>query len=95
VTLVSAALVVGVVGMAAKARRRPQVSGAAALLGVAGDVIECAGAEGWASVNGERWRVRATQALQPGQRVRVTRVDQLTLEVSAVAEPPSAQGASR
>jgi len=86
VGVVSAAFVVGVVGMAAKARTRPVVSGTPVLLGAAGEVIEFAAGEGWASVNGERWHVRANEPLQPGQRVRVTRVDHLTLEVSPVAE---------
>jgi membrane-bound serine protease (ClpP class) len=88
--LASAVCVVGVVGMAAKARRRPQVSGAARLLGAAGEVIEITGGEGWATIGGERWQVRAGQPLRNGQRVRVTRVDGLTLEVSPAAEaaPP-------
>jgi len=82
VTAVSAAVVIGVAGMAARARRRPVVSGTAAtLVGASGTVIEFAGDHGWADVNGERWRVRAPQPLQPGQRVRVTRVDSLTLDV--------------
>jgi membrane-bound serine protease (ClpP class) len=84
--LASAVCVVGVVGMAAKARRRPQVSGAARLLGAGGEVIEHAGNEGWATIDGERWQVRAGQPLKNGQRVRVTRVDGLTLEVSPAAE---------
>jgi membrane-bound serine protease (ClpP class) len=80
-TLVSAAFVIGIAVMAAKARRRPVVSGTPLLLGAYGEVIEFDGVEGWASVGGERWRVHATQPLQPNQRVRVTRVDGLTLEV--------------
>lgn len=81
-TVVSAAVVIGVAGMAARARTRPLVSGSAAtLVGASGAVIEFAGDSGWAEVNGERWRVRAAQPLQPGQRVRVTRVDGLTLDV--------------
>jgi len=96
VALVSAALVAGVVGMAAKARRRPVVSGAPTLLGTPGEVIEFGGGEGWATVNGERWRVRAREPLQPGQRVRVTGVDALTLDVSAATEIPiNTSGASR
>jgi membrane-bound serine protease (ClpP class) len=94
VTLLSATLVIGIAGMAAKARRRPVVSGAPALLGITGEVIECAGLEGWASINGERWQVRAAQPLHPGQRVRVTRVDHLMLEVSPLAEQPATTGAS-
>ena len=82
-TLLSAAFLVAVVAMAARARRRPQVAGAAALLGARGEVIECSGAEGWAEVRGERWKVRAAAGarLQVGQPVRVTHVDGLLLEV--------------
>jgi len=65
------------------------------MLGAAGEVLEFAGAEGWAAVDGERWHVRAAEALQPGQRVRVTRVEGLTLEVSPLAEPNTPQGASQ
>jgi membrane-bound serine protease (ClpP class) len=92
-TLVSAAFVVGIAGMAAKARRRPVVSGAPQMIGAAGEVLECGGSEGWALVDGERWQVRAAAALRPGQRVRVTHVDGLTLEVSPVAESTTPQGA--
>jgi len=95
VAVASAVLVAGVVGMAAKARRRPVVSGASTLLGTTGEVIEFDGGEGWASVNGESWRVRASEPLSPGQRVRVTGVHHLTLEVSAAADTTIAKsGAS-
>jgi len=95
VTLVSAAFVIGVAGMAAKARRRPVVSGAQRMVGSSGEVIECTGREGWAEVEGERWRVRAATPLGTGERVRVTRVDGLTLEVSPVGEAPATQGVPR
>jgi membrane-bound serine protease (ClpP class) len=94
VAVVSAAFVATVVGMAAKARRRPVVSGTPTLLGTAGEVIEFNGGEGWASVNGERWRVRAAEPLVPGQRVRVTRVDHLTLEVISAADAAATSGVS-
>ena len=93
--LVSAAFVIGIAGMAAKARRRPVVSGAQRMIGTAGEVIECSGREGWAEVDGERWKVRATTPLRTGEHVRVTRVDGLTLEVSAAADVPAAQGVAR
>lgn len=100
VALVSLGVVFGIVGLAATSRRRPVVSGAPHMIGAVGEVIECDGAEGWASVCGERWRVRAGQALQPGQRVRVTRVDGLVLDVSPAAATTttpatSLEGASR
>jgi membrane-bound serine protease (ClpP class) len=80
--VLSAAFVLGVAGMAARARSRPQVAGDAAMLGARGDLIELNGQDGWAEIRGERWKVRAADAgLRAGQPVRVTRVDGLTLEV--------------
>ena len=79
----SAAFILAVVGMAAKARRRPVVSGASALLGAPGELLEFAGGEGWAMVRGEHWRVRGADPLRPGTRVRVVGVHDLTLEVAA------------
>jgi len=93
--LVSAAIVVGIASMAAKARRRPVVSGAPRMIGALAEVIEFNSGHGWAAVEGERWQVRAAQPLHIGQRVRVTRVDGLTLEVSAVPESRSTRGVSR
>lgn len=95
VALVSAAFVVGIAGMAARARRRPVVSGTARMIGTQADIIEFSGGEGWASVDGERWRVRAAQPLHTGQRVRIIGIDGLTLEVGAVAEAATLQGAPR
>jgi membrane-bound serine protease (ClpP class) len=94
-TLVSAAFVIGVAGMAAKARRRPVVSGTPRMIGVLGEMIEVDGGEGWATVDGERWHVRAAQPLHTGQRVRIDRVDGLTLEVSLITESTTLAGGSR
>jgi membrane-bound serine protease (ClpP class) len=82
----SALLVIGIAGMAAKARRRPVVSGAAHLLGRSGTVIEFDGGHGWALVDGERWQVRAGEPLRAGQPVRVARIDGLVLEVMSTGE---------
>jgi membrane-bound serine protease (ClpP class) len=90
----SALLVIGIAGMAAKARRRPVVSGSPRLLGVSGTVIEFNSGHGWALVDGERWQVRADEPLRAGQRVRITRIDGLTLEVGPAADAVIAQGAS-
>jgi len=92
VTLVSAALVLGIAGVAAKARRRPVVSGTGRMIGALGEVIEFGGAEGWAAVDGERWRVRAAQPLHAGQRVRITRIDGLTLDVSPITQVTNSEG---
>jgi membrane-bound ClpP family serine protease len=37
-------------------------------------VIEADGCDGWASVHGERWQVRARTPIEPGARVRVVGV---------------------
>lgn len=91
----AAACVFGLATMAARARRRPVVSGAQALLGATGAVIEAQGSEGWADVAGERWRVQgAAGALRAGERVRVTGVHGLTLQVSPAAEALAKEGAA-
>ena len=80
-TAASAAFLILVVGLLAKGRRRPVVSGREELIGTAGEVLgDCVG-EGWARVHGETWRVRSAGPLKGGQRVRVTAMDGLVLEV--------------
>jgi membrane-bound serine protease (ClpP class) len=87
--LSSAAAVLLGGGMALKARRRPVVSGSEELVGASGEVLAGDGGP-WARVHGERWRVHSTQTLTPGERVRVTAVQGLTLEVrpDGPATPP-------
>ncbi|MCY4753027.1 NfeD family protein [Pelomonas aquatica] len=84
--LLSLAAVGLMVTFVARLRRRPPVSGAAAMVGLVGEVVEADGQDAWALLQGERWRVRTERALRPGERVRVLLVDGLTLRV-AVEEP--------
>jgi membrane-bound serine protease (ClpP class) len=77
----SAAFLFLVVGMAVKARNRPVVSGSEELIGSSGEVIEDCEREGWARVHSETWRVRSAAPLKAGERVRVTAMDGLTLDV--------------
>jgi len=86
----SAAVVLLGGGMALKARRRPVVSGAEAMIGAAGAVIEAGPDEAWVLVGGERWRVGNPQGLRAGQRVRVAEVRGLTLQV----RPESDEGST-
>ena len=86
--LVSLVLVCALATFAARVRRRPPVSGAAAMVGIVGEVVEATGQDGWALLQGEHWRVRADRTLRPGERVCVRRVDLLTLEVSAEGALP-------
>ena len=84
-SLVSAAFILVVVGMAAKARARPLVSGGASLLlGATGELVECdAAGEGWVVLRGEHWKVRGGVGLHAGDRVRVTEVGGSALGVVA------------
>jgi membrane-bound serine protease (ClpP class) len=65
---------------AAQARRAPVMTGAGTLVGATGDVR----ANGLVHVRGELWQAEASdgEPLQPGEAVRVERVEGLTLTVS-------------
>lgn len=79
--VITAAFLALVVGMAARARRRPVVTGLPALVGAAGELEEFAAGRGWALVQGEHWKVRGPSQLQAGDRVRVAGVREGLLEV--------------
>jgi len=81
VAAASAAFLFFAIGMMLKARKRPVVSGREELIGSTGELLEDCAAEGWARVHGETWRVRSDAALKSGQRVRVTAMHGLLLEV--------------
>ena len=80
-TLASAALFGVVLTLLLRARRRPAVTGTAALIGLSGRIIRWTGLEGEVLVQGERWQARAAHPLQPGQAVRVAGRHGLTLLV--------------
>jgi membrane-bound serine protease (ClpP class) len=67
-----------------RARRSRQFIGDEALLNERVELLEpiAAGSEGWASVRGERWRVRSECALPAGARVRSTQRQGLVLWVA-------------
>jgi membrane-bound serine protease (ClpP class) len=79
----SAAIVLAGGGLALKARRRPVVSGREDLLGASGEVLEVSQGQAWAQVFGERWKIESSEALAPGQRVRVLGLRGLTLQVKS------------
>jgi len=82
VTLGSAAFVFVVVGMLIRSRGRPVVSGREYLVGAQGEALEDIAHEGWARVQGERWRVRAAEPLRAGERLRITGVHGLVLDAT-------------
>ena len=77
----SAAFLFLVVGTAVKARRRPVVSGREELVGSTGEALEDCDREGWARVHGETWRIRTAAPLKRGQRIQVSAIDGLLLDV--------------
>ncbi|TCW79878.1 serine protease [Burkholderia sp. SRS-46] len=95
-------LVAGVSSLALRARRRPVVTGAEAMVGSVGEVLDdglepdqpqtAAGpapsAAGWALVRGERWRVACSAPLAAGCRVRVTGRQGLMLTVTPLYDKP-------
>jgi len=78
----SAAFLIGVATLALRARRRPVVSGRETLVGAVGEVLEAVDGGGWARVQGETWRVKSASPLRAGERVSVTAVDGLVLQVN-------------
>jgi membrane-bound serine protease (ClpP class) len=62
-------------------RRYRVQTGAEGLLGAGAEVVEHCDPNGRVRLRGEIWRARASSSAAIGQRVRVTGVDGLTLEV--------------
>jgi membrane-bound serine protease (ClpP class) len=49
-------------------------------------VLDWSGQEGHVLAFGERWQAQASQALAPGEQVRITRIEGLMLEVRRMPE---------
>lgn len=74
-------IIAGIGMLAARSRGRPVVSGREQLIGSAGEVLDTGAGVIFARVEGEMWQVRSAAPLAPGQRVRVTGMEGLTLDV--------------
>lgn len=91
-TVVGGALMVSIgllsltLGYVWRMRHQPVRTGAPAMLGQLAEVLDWSGQEGHVLAVGERWQARALQALAPGERVRITGVKGLTLEVIRAPE---------
>jgi membrane-bound serine protease (ClpP class) len=81
ITAASAAFIFFVAGMLLRGRGRPVVSGREGMIGAAGEALEDLHGEGWARVNGERWRVRCDTPLRARERLRVVGMRGLVLDV--------------
>ncbi len=76
---VAFALLVG--RIAVTAWRRQVVTGREQMIGGRGDVLQWRDRSGRVRVHGERWKAVSSAALRPGQRIRVTALEGLTLTV--------------
>ncbi len=79
--LASALVIIGVGSLAVRSRSRAVVSGQEELVGATGTLISVDGDDAYARIHGESWRVRAAAPLRSGDKIRVRRVDGLTLDV--------------
>ncbi|MFH0340706.1 MAG: nodulation protein NfeD [Chromatiales bacterium] len=86
VALLSAGFFMGVLAKALKVRRRPVVSGAEEMVGSIGQAAEDFAGSGWVRAHGEAWHAFSIAALKRGQKVRVTRIEGLTLIVEPLQE---------
>jgi membrane-bound serine protease (ClpP class) len=87
---VSATGLMALIGwLASRARRSRQSMGDAALLDEQAELLEpmAAGGEAWASVHGERWRVRCESALPLGAHARIVRREGLLIWVAPLDSP--------
>ncbi len=93
--LISAIVLLAVVGMALKARRRALVSGDAGLVGSIAPIVRLQPgmpASGWVQLQGENWQVLSPSPLQLGQQVRVVARRGVLLDVIALDDPPAQGG---
>jgi len=94
IAFTASALLAALLWLLWRARHSQVVTGAEALIGATVLALETIDAEGWAEMRGERWRVRSTRPLHPGQAARVVARDGLTLHVEP-EEPLDRPGQTR
>jgi membrane-bound serine protease (ClpP class) len=82
--VVSTAFLVGILGFALRARRRPVRTGAEEMIGSTGEVENWADGKGNIRVHGEVWAAHSRESLTIGQKVRVVGLSGLTLTIENV-----------
>jgi membrane-bound serine protease (ClpP class) len=81
VTAASAGFLILALGMLLRSRRRAVVTGREQMLGATGEALGDFAAEGWARVRGEQWKVRSSRPVRRGEKLRVTAMEGLVLQV--------------
>lgn len=82
IAVVGALLVAGIVWMAMRSVRRPQVSGSEEMVGLEAEVVSDFTGKGTVHVHGERWSARSDVPLHEGQVVKVLAIKGLVLQVA-------------
>ena len=77
----SALVLAGIGAFALRARRRPTVAGAEAMVGATAVAMEDFEREGWVQAFGERWWARSDTDIKRGAKAKIVAVDGLTLVV--------------
>jgi membrane-bound serine protease (ClpP class) len=79
--IVSAALIMAIGALAARAHKRAVVSGREEMPGLPGVVTSVGNGVIYAEVRGESWRVHCKEPLSPGDAIQVVAMDGLVLQV--------------
>jgi membrane-bound serine protease (ClpP class) len=82
IATVAGIVMFGTMWLAVKARRKPVTTGAEQLTGAFAEAAEAFSGRGSVRIFGEEWAAVSTQPVARGQRVRIDRVEGLTLHVS-------------
>lgn len=85
--LTASLVLLGTVWLAMRSRHRPVVSGSEQMVGAEATAITGFTGEGDVRVHGERWRAQSAAPVAPGERLRVTGIDGLTLRVEPAGKP--------
>ncbi len=74
-----------------RAHHRPVATGAEHLMGAEAQVLEWQGQDGFVWAEGERWQARAKAPLKPGNTVKITALDGLTVVVGEIKKRSSSK----
>jgi len=84
IALVSSALFAIVLVMVYKARQRPVVSGQEELVGAIAEATQDFEQQGYVHLHGESWKAISSTPVKKGEKIRVTKLDGLTVYVEPV-----------
>ena len=81
---ITAAFFIGIVGLALTAHKKKPVSGVDEMIGMQGRVQTEINPTGQILIHGELWEAESPDPINPGDSVRVTKVEGLKLHVKKV-----------